>query len=257
MVVKHPRLIFSIVFLLLFIIGNPLMANFSLGVDRETLIQETIAFVKKTQGKDPSGHDADHSLRVWKMAKKIAQNETVDELVVEVAALLHDIADWKFHEGDCSAGSKKAALFLSQFSVDDRFIEHVGHIIENISFKGAKTNQVPLSKEGQIVQDADRLDALGAIGIARAFAYGGYKHTPLYDVEDSLQHHDSFASYQKKKGATINHFYEKLLLLKDRMNSQMGRQIAEERHQWMLNFLDQFFTETELSPTSFNGLRKN
>jgi uncharacterized protein len=169
--------------------------------------------------------------------------ENADLLIVELAALLHDIADWKLHDGDLSVGPKRAKDWLDSLAVDSSIADHVCAIIANISFKGAAVEQPPLSLEGKVVQDADRLDAMGAIGIARAFAYGGAKGRAIYDPAVRPTEHRSAASYLKSGSHTINHFYEKLLLLKDRMNTATGRAIAEARHRFMEDYLQQFYKE--------------
>ena len=164
--------------------------------------------------------------------------------IVELAALLHDIADWKAHSGDSTAGPRAAEEWLHSLAVDREVIERVCHIIANISFKGAAVEQLPLTLEGQVVQDADRLDAMGAIGIARAFAYGGAKGRAIYDPEVRPIEHSTPEAYLKG-GTSVNHFYEKLLLLKDRMNTATGRAMAQNRHQFMEEYLQQFFAEWE------------
>ena len=192
---------------------------------------------------DGTGHDWWHVYRVWKMAQRIARAEGVDPLVVELAALLHDIADWKLHDGDSTLGPKVAREWLDSLHLDKDISDHVCQIVANISFKGAKVHQLPLSREGQVVQDADRLDAMGAIGIARAFAYGGSKGRALYDPAIEPTEHRTPEAYLGNDGSTVNHFYEKLLLLKDRMNTPTGRAIAESRHQFMEVYLKRFFEE--------------
>jgi uncharacterized protein len=177
------------------------------------------------------------------MAKRIGQAEGADLLVVELAALLHDIADWKAHGGDSTVGPQKATAWLASLDLDSNTIRHVGRIIADISFKGASVKEPTLSLEGRVVQDADRLDAIGAIGIARAFAYGGSKGRLIYDPTCKLMDHQSADAYLNNNGTTINHFYEKLLLLKDRMNTPAGKSIAEQRHQFMEDYLRQFYGE--------------
>lgn len=209
------------------------------------IIEQTAAYVKKVLAYEGSGHDWWHIERVWRMAKRIGQDEKADLTVVELAALLHDIADWKAHNGDSSIGPKKAGDWLKSLSVDPIIIEQVTRIIANISFKGASVEQPTLTLEGKVVQDADRLDAIGAIGIARAFAYGGSKGRLIYDPTCKPINHDSADSYLTNNGTTINHFYEKLLLLKDRMNTATGKMIAEQRHRFMEDFLKWFYEEWE------------
>ena len=208
-------------------------------------IELTVNHVRSLLANEGSGHDWWHVYRVWKMAQRIGCEEDADMLVVELAALLHDIADWKLHDGDASVGPAKAKEWLDSLGVDCGAIEQVCEIIANMSFKGAAVEQAPLSREGQVVQDADRLDAVGAIGIARAFAYGGAKGRALYDPEVAPAEHRTAESYLKNSGHTINHFYEKLLLLKDRMNTPSGRTIAAERHRFMEEFLQRFYDEWE------------
>lgn len=207
------------------------------------IIHRTQNYVKETLSKDCTGHDWWHVYRVWKTARHIAKTEGGDLFVIELAALLHDIADWKFHQGDTLAGVKTAKIWLSSLDVADKTINHVGEIISSISFKGAKVETKTKSKEAQIVQDADRLDALGAIGIGRTFAYGGYKKREMYNPEISPAYHTSFEAYQKNKGTTINHFYEKLFLLKELMNTDTAKKLAEEKHRIMENFVAQFLKE--------------
>lgn len=209
------------------------------------LINNTIAFVKRELAGAEGGHDWFHIERVYKNALLIAKNETCDALVVQLSALLHDIADSKFHDGDESVGPQKARKFLEFEKVDEKIIGHVIDIIENISFKGGKVERKFSSKELDIVQDADRLDAIGAIGIARAFNFGGFKNRLLYNPEIAPNLNMSKEEYKASQSPTLNHFYEKLLLLKDKMNTAAGKQIALERHQFMENFLSQFYAEWE------------
>jgi uncharacterized protein len=206
-------------------------------------ITRTEEFVRERLPIDATGHDWQHVFRVRRNALAIANVEGADATVVELAALLHDIADHKFHGGDEHAGSRTAREWLEQLEVPRDVIEHVCQIIERLSFKGAAVEQEPLSLEGQVVQDADRLDALGAIGIARAFAYGGYKHRAMHDPAVSPEQHATFEAYKKGTGPTLNHFYEKLLLLKDRFNTAAGRRLAEERHAFLEEFLRRFLEE--------------
>lgn len=209
------------------------------------IIEKTIEFVKKTLQGAEAGHDWSHIERVYKNAIQIAQGSNdINILVVELGALLHDIADSKFHNGDESIGPKIAREFLELHQVDENVIREVVNIIENISFKNTKDKTKKYtSKELQIVQDADRLDAIGAIGIARAFNYGGFKNRELYNPEVSPNLNMSKEEYKNSKAPTINHFYEKLLLLKDKMNTPKGRELAEERHRFMEVFLEQFYKE--------------
>lgn len=207
-------------------------------------IDRTANHVQTALSGDGTGHDWWHVYRVWNMVRRIGQAEKADLLIVELAALLHDIADWKLHEGDSSVGPKVAKDWLDSLDVDPSISEHVCQIIANISFKGAAVEQPPLSLEGQVVQDADRLDAMGAIGIARAFAYGGAKGRAIYDPVVRPTEHRTAEAYLKG-GTTINHFYEKLLLLKDRMNTATGKALAQERHQFMEEYLRRFGEEWE------------
>lgn len=211
---------------------------------RSKLIDKTIAFVKKELKNAEGGHDWFHIERVYNNALCIASKESVDLQVVQLGALLHDIADSKFHNGDETIGPKKAREFLFQQNVSSEVIEHVVNIIANMSFsKSLDTNTLFTSPELEVVQDADRLDAIGAIGIARAFNYGGYKNRLLYNPEIKPNLKMSKEAYKTSSAPTINHFYEKLLLLKDNMNTKTGRQIAEKRHAFMELYLGQFFDE--------------
>lgn len=189
------------------------------------------------------GHDWWHIQRVWMTARDIARHEDVNIFVVELAALLHDIADPKFNLGDETIGPTMAKEILSEHKVDPRVTEHVVNIIRFMSFKSSFDESPFSSEEMHVVQDADRLDAMGAIGIARAFNYGGFKNRAIYDPRIPPDLHLTKEKYKHSQAPTINHFYEKLLLLKDRMNTKYGRQLAEERHRFMENFLDQFYRE--------------
>ncbi|NNC69662.1 MAG: HD domain-containing protein, partial [Flavobacteriaceae bacterium] len=191
------------------------------------------------------GHDWFHIERVFNNAKLIAQVEKADVFVVSLGALLHDIADAKFHGGDETIAPRLAHKFLSDQGIDDLLIKHIIKIIENISFKNSLSADKERfrSKELEIVQDADRLDAIGAIGIARAFNYGGFKNRELYNPAIEPQLNMSKQEYKNSTAPTINHFYEKLLLLKDKMNTTTGKQIAEQRHQVMEAYLQQFYDE--------------
>ncbi len=210
---------------------------------QESQITKTINFVKEHLQNAEGGHDWFHIERVYKNALLIAKSEEVDVFVVQLGALLHDIADSKFHSGDESIGPKTAREFLLNSNVDSAIIEHVIKIIENISFKGGHEAQKFKSKELDVVQDADRLDALGAIGIARTFNYGGFKNRILFDPSIKPNLNMSKEEYKTSNAPTINHFYEKLLLLKDRMNTKTGAQIAEKRHRFMEFYLEQFYDE--------------
>ncbi|MFD2916891.1 HD domain-containing protein [Psychroserpens luteus] len=209
----------------------------------EEIIEKTKIFVKKELEKAEGGHDWFHILRVYNNALLISKNEDVDGFIVALGALLHDIADSKFHDGDETVGPKVARKFLFENNVDSIVIEHVVNIIKHISFKGGNINQTFMSLELNVVQDADRLDALGAIGIARTFNYGGFKNRKLFDPSIKVNLQMTKEEYKASTAPTINHFYEKLLLLKDRMNTKTGQKIALERHQYMEQFLDQFYAE--------------
>ena len=212
-----------------------------------SIIDKTILFVKSKLEQAEGGHDWFHIERVYKNALLIAQEETCDLTVVKLGALLHDIADSKFHDGDETIGPKTARLFLEAEKVDEATIVHVVNIIENISFKGGNFEKKFSSKELEIVQDADRLDAIGAIGIARCFNYGGFKNRALYNPAIPPKFGMSKEEYKTNDSPTINHFYEKLLLLKDRMNTPTGRALAEPRHRFMEDFVAQFLEEWNVS----------
>lgn len=200
--------------------------------------------VKNIFSKEGSGHDWWHIYRVWKTSIKIAEKENANTFIVQLAALLHDIADWKFYNGDQNIGPQKAAEILKEHNINVKLIKQIQEIIKNLSFKGAKTSIIEMkSIEGKVVQDADRLDAIGAIGIARTFAYGGYKNRIIYNPKIKPILHKNADSYIKNNSPTINHFYEKLLLLKNLMNTKTGKEIAEKRHDFMNNYLNQFYKE--------------
>jgi uncharacterized protein len=209
------------------------------------IIENTRQYVEKALLHAEAGHDYWHIYRVWRNARRIAETENVNRFVVELAALLHDIADAKFYDGDETVGPQKASRFLATQNVDTAAISHIVRIIGNISYKNSFDENKFTSPELAVVQDADRLDAMGAIGIARAFNYGGYKNRPFYDpaVQPNLKL--TKETYKNSVAPTINHFYEKLLLLKDKMNTPTGRMLAEKLHHFMLDYLDQFFKEWE------------
>ena len=209
------------------------------------IISKTTDFVKSELEGAEGGHDWWHIYRVWKTAIVIAKEESVDLLVVELGALLHDIADAKFHNGDETVGPKKARVFLEGLQVEEAVIAHVIKIIENISFKGGSHGMDFYSDELAVVRDADRLDAIGAIGIARTFNYGGFKNRAIYNPEIAPNLHMTKEEYKNSTAPTINHFYEKLLLLKDRMHTESGKRLAAQRHQVMEDFLTQFYKEWE------------
>jgi uncharacterized protein len=208
-----------------------------------SIINQTAQFVRLTLQDAESGHDWWHIQRVWNNAKLIGQTEQADMLIVELAALLHDIADSKFHNGNEELGPRIAGEFLANIGLEDSMIDHVQQIIRNMSFKASLGEVGFRSIEMDIVQDADRLDAIGAIGIARAFTYGGYKNRELFNPGIKPALNMSKEEYKNSTAPTINHFYEKLLLLKDKMNTLTGKRIAEERHQFMLTYLEQFNNE--------------
>ena len=209
----------------------------------ENIINKTIQFVKQKLENAEGGHDWFHIERVYKNAILIASTEKCNEIVVKLGALLHDIADSKFHNGDETVGPKVAREFLVSEGISEEIIIAVIHIIENISFKGGNFDKKFTSKELEIVQDADRLDAIGAIGIARTFNYGGFKNRQLYNPEIPPNLAMSKEEYKNSESPTLNHFYEKLLLLKDKMNTETGKKIAQERHLYMETFLEQFHLE--------------
>jgi len=212
-------------------------------MDNTALIGKTAAFVQQTLQNAEGGHDWWHISRVWNNAKRIAKGEQANGLIVELAALLHDIADAKFHNGDEEIGPKTAGDFLHSQDVDEATIHHVQQIIRHISFKAGFDKKSFHSIELDIVQDADRLDAIGAIGIARAFNYGGFKGRELYNPEVKPNLNMTKEEYKNSSAPTINHFYEKLLLLKDKMNTETGKKLAQQRHDFMLAYLEQFYLE--------------
>jgi len=214
-------------------------------MDKEDILKQTEEYVKNKLGGESSGHDWWHVHRVLKNAVHIGAHEKADLFVVQLAALLHDISDWKFNKGDDSIGPKLAREWLKNLKVEDHVISHVCEIIKDMSFKGSGVISKMRTKEGCIVQDADRLDAIGAIGISRAFAYGGHKGREIYNPKIKPEKHESFEQYKNNKGPTINHFYEKLLLLKDRMNTETAKKIANKRNKFMAQFLERFFKEWE------------
>ena len=213
-------------------------------MNQQEIVQKTAAYIEKEFSGDSSGHDWWHIYRVWKNSITICEHEKADRFIVQLAALLHDLDDWKFNEtGDETP--LRARAWLDSCNVEIPIADKICEIITHISYKGANVENKMKSLEGFIVQDADRLDAIGAIGIGRAFAYGGYKNRPMYDPGSKPQMHATFEQYKNSKSATINHFYEKLLLLKDMMNTETAKRIAEQRHEVMVVFLDQFMNEWE------------
>jgi uncharacterized protein len=212
-------------------------------MNKAEIILQTAEYVKETLKEAEGGHDWFHIERVWKLSKKICESETADYFTVELGALLHDIADSKFHNGDEAEGPRRARVFLTVMNVEETVIEHIENIIANISFKGGKVAAEFCSKELQIIQDADRIDALGAIGIARTFNYGGFKNHQIYNPDIAPNLNMTKEEYKNSKAPTLNHFYEKLLLLKDLMNTETGRKMAEDRHRFMELYLEQFYSE--------------
>ncbi len=210
----------------------------------KTLITQTATYIRSKLEGEGSGHDWWHIYRVWQLAKRIAQSEPkANQEFVELGALLHDVADWKFHDGDESVGPRIAGEYLASLEVDPSTIQAIQQIIQDVSYKGAGVTTKPRSLEGMIVQDADRLDALGAIGIARCFVYSGHVGRPMWDPNDKPVLHQSAKEYKSNQGSAINHFYEKLLLLKDRMHTKTGRKLAVKRHTYMEKFLTKFYAE--------------
>jgi uncharacterized protein len=207
------------------------------------VIEQTADFVQAKLAGEASGHDWWHVYRVWKNAQQIGLAEGADMLTVELAALLHDIADWKFNGGDMTAGPTAARTWLESLAVDAQTVDKVCEIIATVSYKGAGVDDKMSSLEGQVVQDADRLDAIGAIGVARTFAYGGHFNRVMYDPEMKPELHSTFEAYKDSNTHTINHFYEKLLLVKDRLKTVTARKLAQARHEFMEKFLQQFFLE--------------
>jgi len=218
-------------------------------MNQSKVIQNTITFVKETLQEAEGGHNWFHIERVYHNAINIAKNENVNLYIVSLGALLHDIADAKFHNGDENKGPEMAFEFLSKQGVSIEVIEHIQNIIRYISFKQSKDQLTSsfTSKELEVVRDADRLDAIGAIGIARAFNYGGFKNRLLYHPDIKPNMNMTKEEYKNSKAPTINHFYEKLLLLKDMMHTETGKKMAEERHQFMIEFLKQFVLETRVN----------
>lgn len=214
-------------------------------MNKKEIIEKTKQFVKKKFETEGSGHDWWHIYRVWRNARHIGRHEKVDLFVVELGALLHDIADFKFHNGDLTVGPKAARTWLAELKVPQEIIDQVAHIVEHVSFKGSGTKSLMKSQEGKVVQDADRLDAIGAIGIARVFAFGGNQNRAIHLPDIKAKKNMSFAEYKKTESTSINHFYEKLLLLKDLMNTKTGKKLAQERHDYMIKFLEQFLNEWE------------
>ena len=212
---------------------------------KEEIIKKTEEFVKDTLKHAEGGHDWFHIDRVRRTALHIAESEQADPYIVELGALLHDIADSKFHEGDEEIGPEKAKTFLRSLNINREIIFHIEKIIRFVSFKNEYDKQAFTSNELKVIQDADRLDAIGAIGIARAFNYGGFKNRAIYDPKIKVNVNQSKEEYKKSKAPTINHFYEKLFLLKDLMKTETGKKMATERHEFMEMYLEQFYKEWE------------
>ena len=211
----------------------------------KTPVDSAAHFAQQFHSSDTTGHDWWHVFRVWRLAKHIAKRESANLLEVELAALLHDMDDHKI-DGSDGENLPNAQQTLHKLKVDKELAKKVIGIIKEVSFKGAKVDTTPTSLEACVVQDADRLDAIGAIGIARAFAYGGSKYRPLYDPDSEPEMHSSFQEYKSSKGNTLNHFYEKLLLLKDKLNTNTAKTIAAERHKYMEQFVERFLGEWNL-----------
>ena len=211
----------------------------------DDIVLVTKAFVQNKLMNAEGGHDWWHIYRVWKMAARIAKSEDVDHEIVELAALLHDIADPKFHNGDETIGPRTAKNFLESQNVNQETIDHIINIIQHMSFKNSLGKQSFTSKEMEVVQDADRLDAIGAIGIARVFSFGGHKGNPIHDPTMKPKLNMSKEEYKKSNGTSLNHFYEKLFLLKDKMNTETGKKIAESRHDFMQGYVKRFYEEFE------------
>jgi uncharacterized protein len=212
-------------------------------MDKAEIINVTINHVKNKFKNEATGHDWYHIERVYNVALHIAKQEKADVFIVQLGALLHDIADHKFHGGDETIGTKTATDWLNNFSIEETTKQKIISIVEEISFKGANVKTPMTSLEGKIVQDADRLDALGAIGIARCFAYSGSKGRQIYDPKKPYTLHNSFDAYKNDNGSAINHFYEKLLLLKNLINTDTGKKIADQRHAFMESYLKEFYDE--------------
>ena len=213
----------------------------------QNLVDRVAAHIKARFLAESSGHDWHHINRVWQLTRRIAAQEGADSQIAELGALVHDIADWKFHDGDDSVGPREAEALLRREGATEAVIAAVVDIVATISYKGAGVTTAMRTLEGRCVQDADRLDAIGAIGIARCFAYGGHAGRLLHDPDEVPVLHQTAAAYKASKGASLNHFYEKLLLLKDRMNTPTGRALAEPRHRFMEDFVAQFLEEWNVS----------
>lgn len=207
------------------------------------VVKKTREYIKRLMSGEGTGHDWFHIDRVVKNAKLISKKEGGDMFIIELSALLHDIADWKFHDGDMKIGARKTEEWLKKLGVEAKDIQKVVEIVEHISYKGGTNKRVMQSIEGKIVQDADRLDAIGALGIARVFAFGGSMKRAIHDPSIKPKLLKSFEAYKKRTQTSINHFYEKLLLLKNKMNTNTGKQLAQKRHEFMEKYLEQFYSE--------------
>jgi len=214
-------------------------------MDKQAILDKTRDYIKKELSGDGSGHDWWHIHRVTKIAMQIGCKEKADLFIIELGAMLHDLGDFKFHNGDHTVGPKMVKEWLQNMNTDIDTINKVVTIVNEISYKGADVETPMSTLEGEIVQDADRLDAMGAIGVARTFAYGGSKGREIYNPDVKPEQHDNFEDYKNSKAPTINHFYEKLLLLKDRMNTKTAENLADKRHEFMKEYLDQFYKEWE------------
>lgn len=217
----------------------------------EKLLSETVRFVKESLHSAEGGHDWLHTERVWNNARQIGSAENANLIVVELASILHDVADSKFHDGDEELGAIISRQFLDKQGLDSAVIEDVVYIIRHISFKGGQNNEVGKSIEFKVVQDADRLDAIGAVGIARCFNYGGYKNRPIFDPTCPPKMNQSKEEYKNSVAPSINHFYEKLIRLEQLMNTETGRNMAKRRNNFMLSYLKQFFDEVGISENQF------
>jgi len=221
---------------------------------RRAVLQAVASRVRRELQDEPTGHDWWHAWRVRNLSLYLARREGADRYVVELAAWLHDVADWKFHGGDSQTGPKRVREWLTELGVDGETVDAVCRVVEEVSFKGNQVDDSVSSLEAAVVQDADRLDALGAVGVARAFAFGGWAGRPLHDPAQPPQSHSSFEQYRRSNSSTLNHFYEKLLLLKDRMKTATGRALAERRHRFLEQFLEEFLAEWSFAAEPLDAL---
>ncbi len=210
-------------------------------IRQKSILSATENYIRQTFETEGSGHDWWHIYRVWKLTVQIQKNEGGDLFIIEMAALLHDLDDWKLKSGNHL--ENKTQQWLEKLEVTKVEKAKIVEVIQQVSFKGAGVKTPALSAEAKIVQDADRLDAIGAIGIARTFAYGGNKNRLIYNPEIKPEMHENFEAYKNSTAPTINHFYEKLLLLKERLNTDSAKEIAKGRHKFMEDFLQRFFEE--------------